>query len=123
VYLRVASENSVAQLLEKESFKQFSQKQGAYGTYSALSAVDNFSSWIERTSYNLTVREELTLVKYKQYAIADKKGSIIFPDRKKLIKMFSRHKAEINDYLNKNSVQYENQESLVRLMNFLEGLK
>lgn len=122
-YYHVASSKGPVKLLEKIYFKEFIQKPGSYGLASSTTSVDNISSILERRSYELNTSQELILVKHTEFALAARDGSVIYPDKKKLLKIYSKHKPAVDVYMNNNSVAANNKDDLQKLMNFLADLE
>ncbi|HTE26036.1 hypothetical protein [Flavitalea sp.] len=121
-YFRVIDTSKGMMLSELIYFKNFSEKQSSYGMSSSTAASDNFSSILERRAYNLTAAEEMKLVKHTEYAILDHAGTMIYPDKKKLLKIFPDNKTAVSNYLSKNSADPSKKEELVKLINFLTEL-
>ena len=55
------------------------------------------------------------------YFIETKKGEIVPLDKKNLLKVYSSKKGVINDYLEKNSVNFSKEEDLKRLFNVINN--
>jgi hypothetical protein len=122
-YYRQITAGAAAILVERVSFNQYTEKQASNSISSSTSAVSNYGFILERKAYTLAPAEDLLLVKKFEYAILDHKHSLIYPDRRKLIKAFSKNKAEVTNYLNYHSADPGNQEELHRLVRFLGDLK
>ena len=122
-YYHVTSSNGPVKLLEKKYFKEFVQKPGSYGLTSSTTSVDNISSILERRSYELNTSQELILVKHAEFALATDDGYVIYPDKKKLLKIYSKHKQTVETYMNKNPVAANSKDDLLNLMNFLADLE
>jgi hypothetical protein len=121
-YFRVIDTSKGMMLAEHIYFKNFSEKESSYGMASSTAASDNYSSILERRSYNLTAAEEMKLVKHTEYAIFDQTGIMIYPDKKKLLKILPDNKTAVSNYLTNNSADSNNKEDLRKLITFLTEL-
>ena len=118
-YFRVVDSIKGMMISERIYFKNFSEKESSYGMSSSTAASDNFGSILERRAYNLIAAEEMKLVKQTEYAIFDQAGAMIYPDKKKLLKIFPDNKTAVSNYLTKNSADPRKEEDLRKLRAFL----
>ena len=121
-YFRVVDSSKGMTISERVYFKNFSEKESSYGISSSTAASDNFGSILERRAYNLIAAEEMKLVKQTEYAIFDQAGTMIYPDKKKLLKIFPDNKTAVSNYLTKNSANPDKKEELYKLRAFLTEL-
>jgi len=122
----IAGSTETGRLLKKQVFYEVErEKIGAYGMPASNSAIQTFgavgsnmgNSWRN----NLVANENLYLKLSVGYFIETKKGEIVPLDKKNLLKVYSSKKGVINDYLEKNSVNFSREEDLKRLFNVINN--
>lgn len=121
-YLRLIKAGGVVKLAERVFFKEHIQKPGFYELSSATTATNSLSSILEKRSYELNTDQEIILIKTNLYFIGNRFNDFFYADKKNLLRTFSRHKAPIEDYLNKDKVDFSKEADLIKLMKFLETL-
>lgn len=122
-YLKLLRSSGGIKLAEKVLFREYIQKPGSYDLSSATTATNTLSSLLERRSYELNTNQEITLVKSTQYFIGNRFNEFYYADKKNLLKAFSSHRVPIGNYLNKNTIEFNREQDLVKLMKFLEALQ
>lgn len=110
-------------IVEKLSFREYLQKGGAYGMTSSTSATESLSTLVDHRSYNLTAQQDMLVVKSKQYGIVNQGLQLIYPDKKKILKVLSKHKTALNNYLGSNPVTANKPGDFEKLVNFLGTLE
>lgn len=122
-YLRLIAGGSSVRLVEKTFFKEFVQKPGAYDLSSGTTASNNISAILDKRSYELNTDQEVVLIKSTLYFFGNKYNEFIRADRKSLFRIFPKQQTTIEIYLNKNDVNFNKQEDLKKLVDFLAEIK
>jgi hypothetical protein len=121
-YLRLVSGHSSLKLAEKTIFKQYIQKAGAYGLSSATTSTNNLASILAKRSVDLSVDQELVLVKHTTYSLSDRRGRFQDMDKKNILRMFPRQKDVIENYFRDNEVLFNRPDDVQKLVFFLRQL-
>lgn len=108
---------------KKLARKQFveltdSKKLGAYDqpTHSGANTVGSYAN--SRSTVNLVVKEDITLVRKTYYFIGDRNE--FYPVNKKNIsRLYGKKEKELSSYLDANNVNFKKEEDLLALFRFL----
>ncbi|RYZ51546.1 MAG: hypothetical protein EOP49_11440 [Sphingobacteriales bacterium] len=109
-------------VVEKLTFQEFIQKGGAYGLASSTSATESLSSLVDQRAYTLSAQQERVIVKSTQYGIVNQGWQLIYPDRKKIVKILTKHKTPLNNYFSSNPVTANKLGDFEKLVDFLSTL-
>jgi hypothetical protein len=114
----IAGNRETGRILKRQVFYEMErEKIGAYGMPAPNSSVQSYGAVGSQASFrnNLVANENLYLKLSVTFFIESKKGEIVPFDKKNLLKIYSSKKAVINDYLDKNPVNFNREEDLKRL--------
>jgi hypothetical protein len=113
-----------AKLATKASLKVADkQKIGGYDLANSTSAITSYKSYDDGVrSYNLTVREDLILIRVDRYYLGDKYNHFVMANKKNVFDFFSRHEKAVKLYLEQNKVDFNNREDLEKLLQFVVQL-
>jgi hypothetical protein len=114
----IAGNRETGRILKRQVFYEMErEKIGAYGMPAPNSSVQSYGAVGSQASFrnNLVANENLYLKLSVTFFIESKKGEIAPFDKKNLLKVYSSKKAVINDYLDKNPVNFNREEDLKRL--------
>ena len=120
-YIQMMRQSGTVVLGKRVYFKDFEQKKGAYGLSSGTSSAINASSIVDQRAFNFNTEHEVTLVKNTDYVFGNK-NEFLLADKKNLVKLFPKYKKTIAEYLNDTSINFKQEEDLVKLFAFLKGL-
>ncbi|MEI9946128.1 MAG: hypothetical protein WDN26_18135 [Chitinophagaceae bacterium] len=121
-YLRLLAGNASIKLAERVFFQEFVQKPGSYGLSTATTATNTISSIIDKRAIDLNTSQEVVLVKSKVFLIAGKFNDFVIADKKNILKMFKRQQDKIKEYFDKNAIEFNKEDDLIKVTNFLKGL-
>lgn len=112
----IAGNSETGRLLKRQVFYEVErEKIGAYGVAAPNSSIQTFGA-VGNTGptfrNNLVANENLYLKLGVVYFIETKKGELVPCDKKNLLKVFSSKKGMINDYLDKNKVNFNNEDDV-----------
>jgi hypothetical protein len=98
-------------------------KIGAYNQPTARSSITSYSSVaIGNQRSALSVREEMVLTNQKTFLIGDKFNKFNRLNKKDLLKRFSSHSQEIENFLRENKIDFNRKEDAIRLIRFLQEI-
>ena len=98
-------------------------KRGAMGSVNRTAAIASFSDFDQQTiPYNLIVPEDYVFKREIAYYIATSSGSFEPFKKKNILKLFSFHKAEVQKYLKVNKTNFEKEEDVIKLAEYLSTL-
>lgn len=122
-YLELVEQTAFGKLLKKQMFVIIKrEKIGAYGQPTSTSAIESYGSFTDNYGSftpNLRVKENITLTLRSNYFIGDKFNLFLPASKKNIRKLYPLKKAQIEEYLNKNIVDFNNGESLKKLFEAL----
>lgn len=121
-YVRQLAGGSNIKVGERVAFKEYIQKPGAYGLSSATTATNNLSVLLNKRSMDLSVSQELVLVKTSNILIGDKYNAFVLADRKTVLRMFPGKRSKIEDFIDRNNTSFNKRDDVVQLVKFLETL-
>jgi hypothetical protein len=70
----------------------------------------------------LSVREEIVLTNQKTFFIGDKYNKFNRLNKKDILKRFSSHSQEIENFLRENKIDFNRKEDAIRLIRFLQEI-
>ncbi|MPR32477.1 hypothetical protein [Salmonirosea aquatica] len=99
-------------------------KEVAYGQSSSLSSVNSYSSYPTGSGAiaKLEMKGDVVFSRRDLLYLINQNGLSLAPSRKTVLKLYPRHKAAINDYLQEHTVRYNEAEDLQKLLEFCAGL-
>jgi hypothetical protein len=123
-YLEELAGNETGKVLKRELYCiKNTEKIGAYGQASSISSIGTYSSFAFESGsmmQKLTVRENLTLTRATEYFIGDQYNRFLHASKKNLLRLFSKKKTQIDEYLQQNNVDFENGDHLQKLLAYLQ---
>jgi hypothetical protein len=101
-----------------------SQKQDSYGTTSAGSASTSYSSFSAPGNfYKLTANTDMVFQRTLEYYISDREGGYASCSKKNVLQIYPDKKDEIKSFLKSSGISFDNYDDLIKLCEFLSGLK
>jgi len=101
---------------------QFPGKPAAYGGTSETSSISTYSGiYDEGTLYELKLPDDFKIKPYTYYWLKRGGEPKMFVSMKQLAKLFGNRKDLYKEYVSTHTVDYDDQESLVQLIRFLES--
>lgn len=98
-------------------------KIGGYDMANPASAITSYESYNDGIrSYNLTVREDMVLIRVEQYYWGDQYNHFMLVNKKNVFDFFSKHEKAVKGYLDEHKVDFNSREDLERLLQFLAHL-
>ncbi|HEY0355506.1 MAG TPA: hypothetical protein VGC29_04830 [Flavisolibacter sp.] len=100
------------------------EKKGLYGTYSAVSSVDNEKTFTNDESQSLRWLkiDENAIYKMKEkIMLKDKYNHFYAASKKNFYNLFSKKEKELKQYFEDHKVNFNKEEDLLKLMEFLNG--
>lgn len=100
------------------------EKNVGYGYSSSAGAIETYGSVYnsgEKVN-KLTKNENLIMIKEEQYFIGDKYNHFFAASKKNLLKAFAKQKDKVDAYLNQNTVAFNKEADLQKLVSFLQTL-
>ncbi len=122
-YLRELMSIPDGKLLKREQYKVWKrEKIGAYDQPSSTSAIESYSSFVIDGQFqpNLKVMQNVTLVKGSEYYFGNQYLSFLRATKKNLLKTFPKKKEQIENYLKTNEVDFNKEQDLTKLLQFLQ---
>lgn len=122
-YVEMIAHYPAINLSKKETIKfNGKEKKGAYGTYSsttAASSINTFSD--ENVTQKISVDENTLYATSIQYYLSDRLNSFLPATKKNFYKLFSKDETKLSEYLKNNSVHYNKEEDLLKLLEYLQS--
>lgn len=125
-FLQQLTHYPVSNLAIKHTIKYIGkEKKGAYGTYSAVSSATSNSSLTtdddKITTYLML--DENALFKYNSaYFLTDKFNNFFAATKKGFYNLFSKHQKELKQFLEKDTIDFNNRNDLEKLLQYLHSL-
>jgi len=119
-YLEKVMENSNGKVLKRQQY--LVERKDKLGSLNQAStgAIDTYSSLSDNNSgvmpYNLVVRQNITLAIKTELFLGDLYDDFRISTKKNLLKMFSKKKDAIEDFLKTHHVDFNNEEDLKNLL-------
>jgi len=118
-YLEEIAHSENGKLLKRQFYGiiKGSEKIGAYGQPSATSAIDAYTGLTYRgiRFENLVVSENMVLVLKTEYFIGDNYNTVLRANKKNLLELYPKKRAQIESYLSNNHVNFSNGADLEKL--------
>lgn len=109
-------------LFKKETIKfNGTEKKGAYGTYSATtgaSSINTFSD--DKTTQRIPVDENTLYATNTQFYLRQSSNNFVPVNKKNFYKIFSKEESKLSDYLKNNSIHYNKEEDVLKLLKYLQ---
>lgn len=118
-YLEEMAHNESGRLLKQQFYVLTgTEKIGAFDQPSGSSSIDAYSSYTAqngRSSRNLVVKENLTLVMATEYFIGDKYNTVLRATKGNMLKLYPKKRTQIESYLGTNHVNFSSGKDLEKL--------
>lgn len=100
------------------------EKYAAYGQYSSTSAISSYSSFINQDGMIqfLKGNNKVVMKKNASYYFIDRNKQFLVANRQNLLKAYSSHKKEINQYLKQKNPDFEQEPDLKQVLAFCSTL-
>jgi hypothetical protein len=95
------------------------QKIGAYGLPTSTQTIETKNSYKTNNDYNLQLNRDLVFTKETRYYFIDAGKHFIIANKKNLLKLFPKQNVIIENYLQKNEVDFKNELDLKNLIIYL----
>lgn len=123
-YLEQVADFETAKILKKQEYRILKrEKIGGYEQPSSTSAIESYSSFTNldgTINTKLIVRENITLVRPAQYFVGNQYNTFLPANKKNILKLYQKNKAQIENYLRSNNVDFKNLEDLKKLFSTIE---
>lgn len=110
-------------LLKNETIKyNGNEKKSAYGGYSnaaAASSIDKVAN--EKNMQQIDVDENMLYVSATRFYLGGHNGNFFPAGRRNFKKLFSQNEKKLNKYLSENQVNYNHENDLLRLIDYLQN--
>lgn len=126
-YFEEIEENNTGKLLKREQYRvKRREKIGGYDQPTSTSAISTYSNFTfgngsSGRQNKLVVKETITLVKVTEYFFADQYNSFLRASKKNIIKVYPKMKDQIEAYLLKNNVDFNNGKDVQKLFASLQS--
>lgn len=99
-------------------------KEGGYGQTSGVYSIKTISTFSSANSSiaKLDIKGDVIYSQQKIYFLVDQNGLVFPVSRKRILRLFSRHRSEILDYLDENPVKFNELDEVRRLLSFCKEL-
>lgn len=99
-------------------------KEGGYGQTSGVYSIKTINTFSSSNSSiaKLDIKGDVIYSQQKIYYLVDQNGLVFPVSKKRILKLFSRHRSEILDYLEENPVKFNELDEVRRLLNFCKDL-
>lgn len=107
------------------------EKKGAYGTYSSVSAVDSYTSFsansvatkgADYTNY-IPVDQNVLFRENVDFYFSDAGNNLFLANKANFFRRFSGFKSEIKNFIDSNSINFGNKDHLAKLISFVQELQ
>jgi hypothetical protein len=95
------------------------QKAGAYGLPSSTHTIENNNSFKANNDYRLQLNKDLVFTKETRYYFIDAARHFIVANKKNLSKLFPGQKAQIENYLKENQINFKSDIDLKNLFMYI----
>jgi len=123
-YMEQIANNEAGKILKKQDYKVFKrEKIGGYEQPSSTTAIESYSSFTNVDGSILTtlsVRENVALKRVKLYFFGDQYNTFLPANKKNLLRLYPKSKAQLQSYLHKNEVDFNDEKDLKKLIALLE---
>lgn len=124
-YLEILTDYDGLKLAVKQGLKSVrNEREGGYAQSSGASAIRTYRFY---SSGNASVNQlenkgDILLTREKKYYLIDANNRVYPASKASFQKLFAKNKAEVNAYLARESVTFNEQESLQKLLQYLSDL-
>ena len=117
-YLQLVIGNNAAKLARKQVIKIIDQQKiGAYDQPTSAGAITSYSSLNnDLRFYKLDIKQDVILGQQTTYFFGDKYNNFFRANKRNLLKNFSKKEKELTNYLKENSVDFNKEEDLAKLI-------
>ncbi|HEX8334812.1 MAG TPA: hypothetical protein VF622_19465 [Segetibacter sp.] len=124
VYLKLVNGTEKVKLAFTERIKISDKlKSGGYGQPLSTSSVNSLSSVTDGSRViKLNVNQQLILATDKKFYIGDRFNHFAPLNKKNLMKMFSKQQNAIEEYLRENSINFNEEIDVLKLLSFLQKI-
>lgn len=124
-YLQQLKSNNFFKLAAGEKIRVLDrQRIGGFGQPTSTGSINIYDRYANsHLLFKLTLQENLLLLKEKKFFLADTSNRFIPLNKKSVFKLFPYHEYQISTYLEERRVNFNKQEDVVRLAEFLFTLK
>jgi hypothetical protein len=125
MYLQQLKGNSAIKLAVQERIKVLDkQKIGGYGQPTSVSAIDSYDRYQNSNQlFKLALNETVLLSKEKKFYLGDQFNHFMLLNKKNIYKLFSPKEKEIANYLKERSINFDQQDDVSKVFEFLSQLK
>lgn len=96
------------------------QKIGAYGQTNTTVSIETTGGYLDSYKrYNVVANENLILQWEKHYYLSAKKGHFFIANKKNVLKEFGEYRKTLQDFLDKNDLNYRKEEDIRKLCEFI----
>ena len=101
------------------------EKYASYEQYSATSAISSYSSFVNQNGnfQGLESNVKVVLKRRSIFFLIDQNERVIFATRPNLLKIYSKNRRRLNEYLKKHATSFENEEDLKNALEFASRLE
>jgi len=119
-YMEQIAGNETGKILKKQDYRVSKrEKIGGYEQPSSTNAIESYSSFTSADGSILTsliVKENITLKRVKLYFFGDEYNTFLPANKKNLLRLYPKNKAQLQSYLNKNEVDFNSEADLKNLL-------
>lgn len=123
-FLQVTAELACCKLGERSYVKiADKRKKGAFNltTIANIESDDAFRA--DYKSHSLMINEDIILIKGTIFYLSNRNGDFLPANRKNVLKLFPKQQSQIEAYLERNDINFQNETDINNLLRFLESLK
>ena len=114
----LATNKMQLQVRRKGNIASYSKK-GAYGTNSSTSSITSINSFDDSNrTYNIDVTENVMVSLHNFYYLVVKGKRIQIKNQKTFTKQFPKHVTQIETFVKKQNIRFDNEENLKELVNY-----
>jgi len=120
-YLELIQDYSVVKMAIRERIRLADkQKIGAYGQPNTTTSIETTGGYLDSYKrYNVVANENLVLQWEKSYYLSAKKGHYFMANKKNVLKEFGDHRKELQNFLDKNDLNFRKEEDIRNLCEFI----
>ena len=120
-YLELIQDYSVVKMAIRERIRlSDKQKIGAYGQTNTTTSIETTGGFLDSYKrYNVVSNENLVLQWEKQYYLSAKRGHFFIANKKNVLKEFGDHRKALQDFLDKNNLNFKKEEDIRKLCEFI----
>ncbi|HEY5969832.1 MAG TPA: hypothetical protein VIU35_17745 [Chitinophagaceae bacterium] len=120
-YLELIQDYSVVKMAIRERIRlSDKQKIGAYGQTNTTTSIETTGGFLDSYKrYNVVSNENLVLQWEKYYYLSAKRGHFFIVNKKNVLKEFGDYRKALQDFLDKNDLNFKREEDLRKLCEFI----